>query len=58
MCCVCCWEVRGEVGGAGGRRWRVRKEARALRAEGEEFGVWGEMEGWVGEAGAVEEGVM
>jgi hypothetical protein len=58
ICCVCCWEVRGEAEGAAERRWRVRTETGALRADGEELGVWGEVDGCVGEVGAAGNGVV
>jgi hypothetical protein len=45
------------VGGAGSGSWTEWKVTRALRAEGVELGVWGEVEGWAGEVGAAGEGV-
>ena len=54
----CCLGGCGEAGEAGGKSRMVQKEARALRAEGVWLGVWGVVDGCVGEVGAAEEGVV
>jgi hypothetical protein len=56
--CHCSPDVCGEADEARTLRWRRRKEARALRAEGVWMGVWGEVECCSQEAVVGRKGVM